>query len=540
MTNDDKKKETRDISDLLETFGKYQIIQYMLICLPIIFVAMISINFVFTVGDVDYRCQIDECEEANSTAEFPIWWPETTRDRCSRPVLSKGVKVCSNSSFTGELATCDHWIYENNNTVIAELNLACQPWKSNLIGTFHNLGMSISIVVTGWMSDRFGRKPTLIFCVSGGIIGQIKTIATSYYMYIGIEFLEACVVGGSYAVATVILLEIAGKRYRVLAGVLFSYTVYFGEVLFVCIAMLVPYWKTLIHIINGPSIFSILLFFLINESPRWQIVSGRVESAKTNLKRIAKDNKICISNEELENIDEDKLKEKFDIKSYEIKENYIDAFKSKEITKRLFVACICQFTSNFVYYGIMINSVWLPGDKHLNFLLSSLMSFPGEIISLYLMNKVGRKIPLQAGFLTCGLLCIISVLIPTEYSSVKLSVVLLAKVVISACYTGAITFAMELFPTSVRGSLFGLALFTAEIGGMLAPLTPILNNISNIVPFMFFGCATIIAGVLLYLAPETKDMPLYDTIEQMKNSGITKVETKNNNVITDVNADNYI
>lgn len=209
------------------------------------------------------------------------------------------------------------------------------------------------------------------------------------------------------------VLEIAGKRYRVLAGVLFSYTVYFGEVVFVGIAKMVPYWKTLVHVINGPSIVSLLLFFLINESPRWQIVSGRIESAKINLRRIAKDNKIYISNEELENIDEEKLKDKFDIKSYEIKENYMDAFKSKEITKRLFVACVGQFTSNFVYYGIMLNSVWLPGDKHLNFLLSSLMSFPGEIISLYLMNKIGRKTPLQAGFLTCGLLCIVSVLTPT-------------------------------------------------------------------------------------------------------------------------------
>lgn len=55
MTNDDKGNKTHDISDLLETFGKYQIIQYMFICLPVIFVSMISINYVFTVGDIDYR-----------------------------------------------------------------------------------------------------------------------------------------------------------------------------------------------------------------------------------------------------------------------------------------------------------------------------------------------------------------------------------------------------------------------------------------------------------------------------------------------------
>lgn len=52
--------------------------------------------------------------------------------------------------------------------------------------------------------SRFGRKPTLIFCVVGGAIGNLKTFATKYYIYAIIEFLEAAVTGGSYAAAMVI------------------------------------------------------------------------------------------------------------------------------------------------------------------------------------------------------------------------------------------------------------------------------------------------------------------------------------------------
>ncbi|CAB3234378.1 unnamed protein product [Arctia plantaginis] len=528
-----------DITDLMETFGKYQIIQYILLCLPATFITMISINYVFAVGDVNYRCRIDKCDDANSTAEFPSWWPDTSIDRCSKPVLKSGEDVCTNHSFTGELKTCDHWIYENNNTVIAEFDLACQPWKSNLVGTIHCMGMLISMIISGWMTDRFGRKPTLIFCVVGGTIGSIKTFATSYYMYVTIEFLEASVTGGSYSAAMIILLEIVGTKYRVLSGVVFAYAIYFGESLFACIAMFVPYWKTLIRIINDPCIFFIILIFFVNESPRWQIVSGRTEKAKKLMKKIAEVNRISINNEELENIDEVKLKEKFNIANSEVKESITHAFKSKEIMKRLLVVGVSRFTCSFVYYGMMINSVFLPGDKYINFLLSTVMSFPGELLSLYLMNKIGRKIPLLAGYLICGTMCIISALIPEGYKWVKLAMFLIGKVIISSCFTGAITYAMELFPTSVRGSLLGLGSFCSRIGGMLAPLTPILNTVSEVIPFVLFGCSSFIAGLLLTLTPETKDLPLFDTIRQVENHVKCKMTTQKN-VVTDCSNDDAV
>lgn len=44
-----------DISDVFEKFGRYQIVQYILMCLPAIFITMININYVFTAGDLNYR-----------------------------------------------------------------------------------------------------------------------------------------------------------------------------------------------------------------------------------------------------------------------------------------------------------------------------------------------------------------------------------------------------------------------------------------------------------------------------------------------------
>ncbi|KAJ8712535.1 hypothetical protein PYW07_005377 [Mythimna separata] len=512
-------KEVREISELMETFGRYQIIQYILICLPAVFVTMININYIFVAGDINYRCRINECESQDSTNFYPSWWPNSTIDKCSKPILRQDVEpFCTNSSFTDKLESCTDWIYETNNTVISELDLACQPWRTNLIGTVHSTGMLLSMIVSGWMSDRFGRKPTLIFCVVGGTIGHLKTFASSYYVYVIIEFLEAAVTGGSYGAAMVMLLEIATSKYRLLAGVLFAYAIYIGESLFAVIAMFVPYWKTLIRIINGPLIFFIAYIFLVYESPRWLIVSGKHDKTKESFKRIARMNNINIDFNELASMTQNELKDKFDIAEVQIRESYGEIFKSKAILKRLVVVGMCRFTSTFVYYGLMINSVWLPGDKYVNFLLSTVMSFPGEMICLYLMNKYGRKFPLMGGYILCGTVCVISALVPDQYIWAKITLFLTGKVIISACFTGAITYTMELFPTSVRGTLLGLGSFASRFGGMLAPMSPILNTVSTALPFTLFGCSAIVAGILLCITPETKGMPLFDTIKQVEES----------------------
>lgn len=206
----------------------------------------------------------------------------------------------------------------------------------------------------------------------------------------------------------VTVIEIGGKNNRVLAGVLFSYVIYFGEMIFALIAMLVPYWKTLIRIINTPSLLFLSYIFIIRESPRWQMLNGKMKEAKHTIQLVAKTNKLEIDFEELKEMNDDQLKEKFNIDNYKVKEGFQEIFTSREILKRLAVASFCRFTCGFVYYGLVINSVWLPGNKYTNFLLSTVMSFPGELMALYFMNKIGRKVPLIVGYLICGITVVAS------------------------------------------------------------------------------------------------------------------------------------
>lgn len=59
-------------------------------------------------------------------------------------------------------------------------------------------------------------------------------------------------------------------------------------------------------------------------------------------------------------------------------------------------------------------------------------------------------------------------------SWLKVILFLVGKLGVVICFTGIYTYSLELFPTSVRGTLLGWGNTAARIGSMLAPLTPLL------------------------------------------------------------------
>ncbi|XP_041988176.1 organic cation transporter protein-like [Aricia agestis] len=522
-----EKDEYNDISQILERPGRYQAWQYFLACVPAIFVSMISVNFVFVAGDVNYRCRVPECDSKEPVLS-PTWWPNPDIDRCYRPLIKHTSlsSICTNDSFVNTTEKCSDWVYENNDTIVAELNLACEPWKVSFVGTAHGIGMIISMLASGWMCDRFGRKPTLIVCTLGCLIGNFKVLATSYNVYIVLEFLEGAITTGAYTAATVIMSENSSKKTRIVAGVLFAYAIYMGEAVLACIAMFVSNWKNILYIICSPPILFTFNIFFLNESPRWQILNGRIKEAKESLKRMVKMNNLGIEPQVIDRISEENLKNVFGLNNNVTSEGFREVIRSKEIMKRLVAGVVWRLAVSFIYYSMLVNSVFLPGDKYTTFLMTALASFPGELISIYLMNKIGRRKPLQCGFLLCGINCIAIAFVPPSFRWIKITLFLIGKLIVSAIYTGSVVYTVELFPTSVRGSCIGICTLASCGGTMLAPLTPALDLVSPVLGAFIYAFLAITASALFFITPETRDSTLYDTIEQITISSHTRKQQK--------------
>lgn len=74
----------------------------------------------------------------------------------------------------------------------------------------------------------------------------------------------------------------------------------------------------------------------------------------------------------------------------------------------------------------------------------------------------------------------------------------------------------ELFPTLIRSAVLGYQNQAARVGGIVAPFIVMAGAASgagNLVPFLTFGFAAVLAGLLIFTLPETLGVPLPDTMQ---------------------------
>ncbi|KAF6106212.1 solute carrier family 22 member 12 [Phyllostomus discolor] len=83
-------------------------------------------------------------------------------------------------------------------------------------------------------------------------------------------------------------------------------------------------------------------------------------------------------------------------------------------------------------------------------------------------------------------------------------------------YTG------ELFPTVLRMTAVGLGQVAARLGAMLGPLVQLLGTHHPALPLLVYGTVLVLSGLTSLLLPETRNLPLPDTIQDVQNQAAKK------------------
>lgn len=114
------------------------------------------------------------------------------------------------------------------------------------------------------------------------------------------EFFEAsagtCIFGGIYVLG----IEWVSTKYRALGTTLICTSFPLGEMLLGIIAMYIHDFRILLRILYVPGLFMFVYFWLVPESIRWLLITGRVDRAIKILKRIASVNKKTLSEKSIE------------------------------------------------------------------------------------------------------------------------------------------------------------------------------------------------------------------------------------------------
>ncbi|XP_047506628.1 organic cation transporter protein-like [Pieris napi] len=519
----EKKKEITvdDILLDLGPFGKFHLLNYILILFPVLLAGMYSSVYNFEAMDLKYRCTVPECEDS-AVVNFSIPHVDGEPSKCRRYAPFANVTLndtCSEHFYdTSTEIKCDSYVYLEEHSIVKEFNLGCQDWKRSLVGTVHNAGFFISIPLTGLLSDKYGRRIAVVFAsVANGVFGLIRAFSLNYQMFIVLEFLEPALGGGVYTACFVLAMELAGPKGRVFVSLLFNTMFILGGVSVTALSWWLQSWRHLLLIIYTPAILVFFYIWSLTESFRWFFSKGRYEDGINVLKSCEKFNKVSVPKDHYDQVEKQAMQQRDAVKFESLEANsssFKQTFCSGLIWKRLFICSFLWTSSTLVYYGLSINAIELSGNAYMNYIVVILIEAPANVCKLFCLDRFGRKKVIGTAFVLTAIILIAYGFIPGGYWSITFY--LGGKFFITLAYNSLYIFAAEVFPTNYRTTLLAICSTLGRVGSTLAPQTPLLSKLYEFLPTILFGVMSALSGLIVMTLPETNNQKLPDSLKEAR------------------------
>lgn len=399
------------------------------------------------------------------------------------------------------------------------------------------IGSIIGVFFAGMLSDRLGRKLTMIvsavlfsvsalgcaFCadfvqlvayrIIGGVgIGVVSIVSPLYISEIAIAEYRGRLVSLYQLAVTVGFLGAYLVNYQLLvwaeSGMQFGS--YWLDRLFVT-----EVWRGMLGMEALPALLFFAIIFFIPESPRWLIVRNKETKAVGILKRI-----YCSGQEAIRQLQETKS-----VLTSEMKSEWSMLLKPgifKAVVIGVCIAMLGQFmgVNAVLYYGPAIfEEAGLSGGDSLFYqVFVGLVNTLTSVLALVIIDKVGRKQLIYYG--VSGM--ILALLFISGYfyaggfgNSLLLLAFFLFYVFCCAGSVSAVVFVLlsEIYPAKVRGvamSIAGLSLWVGTY--LIGQLTPwMLQNLTPAGTFLLFAFMCIPYLLIIWKCmPETAGKSLED------------------------------
>ncbi|XP_049872509.1 organic cation transporter protein-like [Pectinophora gossypiella] len=470
------------LEDAIETiigrFGKYQSWVLFLILLGRYPTEFQLTNVVFILPSVNYVCKDDNAY--NLTNHCP----------CRNPEYDQSTIVSS---------------------VTSEWNLICDRTSlASLSQSMLQVGILAGSLVYGYVSDRYGRKiSTINAFFFTALFGVLAAVSPQLWMFIVCRFFIGMSLGGTMLCAYILLIEISGKSFRPyvvgLEGISYV-TGYFAQPI---IAYYLREWRYLILVTSAPWLLVVAYYWLLPESPRWLITVGKKKQAIDLLTYIAKKN-----NRPTENI-ERIVSELDSIESNnEQRGTYLDLFKTPKIRKYTIVNVLVWMCCAHTFFGINQYIGRLDGNLYLNVMLSAVVLAPGLVLVVLSSLYLKRKVSIIVSFCTAAVPLLIFIFLPKDMPTATLAFAIIGQLGAYTSFILTYLYSCELFPTVVRNSAMGLASVFARFASFVAPF--VVNIGIEWVSILIFSGLAFCAAFLCLFLPETKDIVLFNTIDQVE------------------------
>lgn len=461
---------------------------------------------------------------------------------CGWAVSSDAIEVLS-VSFMLSSAQCD-------------LKLTSQEkgWLNAVIF----VGMMIGSVFWGCMADEFGRRRVLMVSLTvNGLGGFLSSMSQVFWLFLIMRFISGIGVGGSLPVIFSYYTEFLPKHHR---GSLISVLATFwmmGNIIAAGLAwIIIPHaelgyfsdnfkynsWRIFVAICTVPSLSSAFLFYFFPESPKYLLTMGCEKQALESLKKVSRINcqtksfnvtRLILTTERDDVIEDLKRENRKSTCIQSIHTLFLQTkvLFSKSLCRTTVLVIIINFTLSFGYYGLWM---WFPeifsrvekfGGSPCNInitevnttthctgipenwvffegFLTALSNLPGNLLTIFLMDKIGRKPLLVISMMAAGVTVFFLPIVHNKIQNLLISCTFGA--VSTVGWNALDVLQAELFPTSVRSTSFGLQSGVGRIAAICGNV--IFGNLVDVhcaVPMILVSVLLTFGGFTAIKLPNT-------------------------------------
>jgi len=405
------------------------------------------------------------------------------------------------------------------------------------------IGCLAGAVLSGWMSDRFGRKKLLILSAGLFIAASIGTGgAGSFTSFVFFRIIGGIGIGLASNLSPMYIAEVTPGKVRGAFVSINQLTIVIGilaaQIINWRIARPVPEgastaeilsswngqtgWRWMFYACTVPAGLFFILMWLVPESPRWLLKTGKSrQKAHSILARIGGTE---YAGSELHSIEET-------LNNSEGKTDF-SLFRQPGMKKLLILGIVlavfqqwCGINVIFNYaQEIFANAGYSVSDTLFNIVITGSVNLIFTFVGMFTVDRLGRKalMLIGAGGLAC-IYAVIGIMYFTNLQGLPLLIMVVTAIACFAMSLGPVTWVVlsEIFPNRFRGTAMAIATFSLWSACFVLTYTfPLLNNLLKASgTFWLYGLICVMGfWFILKKLPETKGKSLEEIERGIKAS----------------------